>query len=228
LRHFDHFSLFEIGNIFLLPPKKTLIEWQEIAFVEVAKPKSSELAILTLKEKVVSYLQSLGIGDIEVVPLEIDEDVNFLHPTRRADITLSGVVVGTLGEVHPTIAKNFSLPEGRVAVASLRFDELAHAVRKTVTFVPLQKFPFASRDITLWFPHGVTALEARTVIKEGGGELLCESELFDIYEKDGEKSYSFHLSFGASDRTLTAEEMDVSFDTIVTLAKERFEGYIRY
>ena len=228
LRHFDHFALFEIGNIFLLPPKKTLIEWSEIAFVEVVKSKPVELALFTLKEKVVSFLTSLDIGDIEVVPIDEDEDINFLHPTRRADITLSGVVVGTLGEIHPAIAKNFSLPEGRVAVASLRFDELEHARHKATTFEPLQKFPFATRDITLWFPSKVTALEAREVIKEGGGELLRESELFAIYEKEGEKSYSFHLAFGASDRTLTALEMDVSFDTIVTLAKERYEGYIRY
>ena len=228
LRHFDHLALFEIGNIFLLPPKKVLIEWPEIAFVEVAKAKASEPTLLTLKEKVVSYLASLGIDDVEVVPLEVDEDVNFLHPTRRADITVSGVVVGTLGELHPTIAKNFALPEGRVAVASLRFDELEHARRKVIVFEPLQKFPFATRDITLWFPQSVTALEARRVISDGGGELLRDSELFAIYEKEGEKSYSFHLAFGANDRTLTTDEMDVSFDTIVTLAKERHEGYIRY
>lgn len=228
LRHFDHFSLFEIGNIFLLPPKKVLTEWQEIAFVEVAKPKTAEQTFFILKEKVVAYLESLGIGDIEIVPLEMDEDVNFLHPTRRADITLSGVVVGTLGEIHPTISKNFALPEGKIAVASLRFDELQHARRKSFVFEPLQKFPFATRDITLWFPDKVTALEVRQVVSDGGGTLLRESELFDIYAKDGEKSYSFHLSFGASDRTLTTQEMDISFDTIVTLAKERHDGYIRY
>ena len=98
-------------------------------------------------------------------------------------------MVGTLGEIHPAIAKNFALPEGRVVVASLRFDELQHARRKSIVAEPLQKFPFATRDITLWFPKKVTALEAREVIKQGGGELLRDSELFAIYEKDGEKSY---------------------------------------
>ena len=94
--------------------------------------------------------------------------------------------------------------------------------------MPLQKFPYATRDITLWFPRTVMAGDAEEVVRTGGGELLKEATLFDIYEKGEEKSYSFHLAFGAPDRTLTTEEMDVSFDTIVSLAKERFSGYIRY
>jgi phenylalanyl-tRNA synthetase beta chain len=226
LRHLETFSIFEIGNVFMLPAKKMLTESKEIAFVEVTKAKEFESPLFSLKEKVVSYLSSLNIEDIEITP--VSETNEMLHPTRSASICLSGVVVGTLGEIHPSIAKSFGLPEKRVAVASLRFDELKHARRKSITFEPLQKFPFATRDITIWFPHAVTALEAQNVVQIGGGELLRHIELFDVYEKEGEKSYSFHLSFGASDRTLTTEEMDISFDTIVTLAKERYEGYIRY
>lgn len=225
LRHLESFSCFEIGSVFTLPAKKMLTEWKEVAFVEVTKPKAGDSAVLTLKEKVVSYLGALGVEDIEVVP---EKEETWLHPTRMASIKLSGVTVGTVGEIHPSIAKAFGLPENRIAVAVMRFEDIIHACKKETTYEAIQRFPFATRDITLWFPSRVTALEARRVVSEGGGELLKQSELFDIYEKDGEKSYSFHLSFGAPDRTLTTEEMDVSFDTIVALAKERHGGYIRY
>ena len=106
--------------------------------------------------------------------------------------------------------------------------DIEHAKKKEIVYEAPMRFPYATRDITLWFPKSVNTLEARRVIEDGGGELLKASELFDTFEKDGERSYSFHLSFGAPDRTLTTEEMDVSFDTIVTLAKERHEGYIRH
>lgn len=227
LRHLESFAFFEIGDVFELPLKKMLTEWKEIAFVEVTKPKAGEPVVLCLKEKVTSYLNSLGVEDVSVVP-EIEGEDAWYHPTRRATIKLSGVAVGTIGEIHPSIAKAFGLPENRVAVAVMRFDDILHARKKETIYEPAGRFPFATRDITLWFPKKVTALEARQVVEEGGGELLKQSELFDIYEKDGEKSFSFHLFFGAPDRTLTTEEMDVSFDTIVALAKERYEGYIRY
>ncbi len=227
LRHFENFAFFEIGSVFLLPNKKMLSEWKEIAFLEVTKPKSKTAVVLDLKEKVVSYLQSLGIEDIAVEPGQAEGDT-FFHPTRAALIKLSGVVVGSLGEIHPVRAKSFGLPEGRVAVATLRMADIEHAKKKEIVYEAPMRFPYATRDITLWFPKSVNTLEARRVIKDGGGELLKASELFDTFEKDGERSYSFHLSFGAPDRTLTTEEMDVSFDTIVTLAKERHEGYIRH
>jgi phenylalanyl-tRNA synthetase beta chain len=230
-RHFESFSIFEYGKVFQLPSKGKLIETKELAFVEVVKAKSEEKALLALKEKLQAYLSSLGIEDVRFVALKESSDVplkTLLHPTRSAEIQLHGVTVGFLGELHPRVSKNFGIGENRLAVASLLVDEVLHARTTEKTFVPLQKFPYATRDITLWFPKSVMASDAEEVVEMGGGELLKEKELFALYEKDGEKSFSFHLSFGAADRTLTTEEMDVSFDTIVALAKERFGGYIRY
>lgn len=191
----------------------------------------SQKVLFALKENVRAYLSSLGVGSVTFRPLteqSVSSTQTLLHPTRGAEIFVHGILVGYLGELHPRISKNFSLPENRIAIAALDIEEVLHGRVIEKTFVPLQKFPYATRDITLWFPKNVMAADAEEVIRVGGGELLKEKELFAIYEKDEEKSYSFHLSFGAPDRTLTTEEMDVSFDTIVALAKERFSGYIRY
>ncbi|MCW1888625.1 MAG: phenylalanine--tRNA ligase subunit beta [Candidatus Moranbacteria bacterium] len=231
LRNFDTFTFFEYGSTFAFPIKGALKELKELAFVQVGKAKSEEQVVLSLKENVRAYLASLAIGEVTFSPL--DEETSqivktFLHPTRGAEIRVHGVTVGYLGEIHPRIAKNFGLPENRVAVASFDSENLWHGRNTEKEFIPLQKFPYATRDITLWFPRTVMASDALEVVRTGGGELLKEAELFAIYEKEEEKSYSFHLAFGATDRTLTTEEMDVSFDTIVSLAKERFGGYIRY
>lgn len=231
LRNFDTFTFFEYGSVFGLPEKGALQESKELAFVQVSKAKSEEQVVFALKENVRAYLASLSIREVTFSPLDehTSEMANtFLHPTRGAEIRVHGVIVGYLGEIHPRIAKNFGLPENRVAVASFDSESLWHGRSTQKEFIPLQKFPYATRDITLWFPRTVMASNALEVVRTGGGELLKEAELFAIYEKDEEKSYSFHLAFGANDRTLTTEEMDVSFDTIVSLAKERFGGYIRY
>lgn len=231
LRNFDTFTFFEYGSVFSLPLKGALKESKELGFVQVSKAKSNEQVVLTLKENMRAYLASLSVEGVSFASLNEGASQiakTFLHPTRGAEIRVHGVVVGYLGEIHPRIAKNFGLPEGRVAVAHFDTETLWHGRSTEKEFIPLQKFPYATRDITLWFPRAVMAADAEDVVRTGGGELLKEVALFDIYEKETEKSYSFHLAFGATDRTLTTEEMDVSFDTIVALAKERFGGYIRY
>ncbi len=231
LRNFDTFTFFEYGSVFGMPPKGTLKESKELGFVQVSKAKSHEQVVLTLKENMRAYLASLSIEEVSFAPLNEEASQiakTFLHPTRGAEICVHGVVVGYIGEIQPRIAKNFGLPESRVAVAYFDAETLWHGRNTEKVFTPLQKFPYATRDITLWFPRAVMAADAEEVVRTGGGELLKEVVLFDIYEKETEKSYSFHLAFGATDRTLTTEEMDVSFDTIVALAKERFGGYIRY
>jgi phenylalanyl-tRNA synthetase beta chain len=94
-------------------------------------------------------------------------------------------------------------------------------------YKPLQKFPFALRDISLTFPHQVTVGEVEALFREAGAPLLQKFELFDLYEQDSEKSLAFHLYFGAPDRTLPSGEMDAVFDRIVALASERFSARLR-
>ena len=106
-------------------------------------------------------------------------------------------------------------------------EELLTLGKEAQMFVPLQKFPYALRDISLTFPKHVTVADVETIFREGGTPLLRKWELFDIYEQEAEKSFAFHLSFGALERTLSSSEMDAAFDQIVTLAKARFAGRLR-
>jgi phenylalanyl-tRNA synthetase beta chain len=69
--------------------------------------------------------------------------------------------------------------------------------------------------------------EVEQLLREAGAPLLQKFELFDIYEQGEEKSMALHLSFGASDRTLSSEEMDAAFDRIVALAGKRFSARLR-
>ena len=74
-------------------------------------------------------------------------------------------------------------------------------------------------------PSSTEALEI------GGGDLLEEVRLFDVYTgeqvADGHRSLAFALRFRAPDRTLTNEEANAARDAAVAVAADRFGAALR-
>ncbi len=234
MRHHESFDCFEWGRIYYRDPKtKEPTEGTTLSLLSVI-PKKSDQGLATslvsdsgkiffsLKGKVSALFEALHI-DQEQVALEPTGQyqeipgVAMLHPTRSACYVAHGKVIGLIGEGHPEVLKQFGL-EPRVALASFSVALLSLLQKKETAFMPLQKFPYALRDISLTFGKKTTVSEAEHLLCEAGAPLLKRCELFDIYEKDDEKSFAFHLSFGAPDRTLSSAEMDAAFDRIVALA----------
>ena len=75
-----------------------------------------------------------------------------------------------------------------------------------------------TRDIALVAEEAVPAGDLLDAIVSAGGKHLEEVRLFDLYRGDrlglGKKSLAFALSFRASDRTLTDEEIAASMEKI--------------
>lgn len=232
-RHFESFNGFEWGKIFTKHPKtKRPVEVSALSFLTML-PKKSERgeAFYSLKGKLNAFFEALHI-DASQISVEAPGQypdipvLAILHPTRSACYVHSGKVIGYIGEVHPQVFKSFGLEE-RIAVGGFMASDLIALVKTETTFVPLQRFPYALRDISLTFPKQVSVKDVEALLKEAGTPLLQHFDLFDIYEKGEEKSFAFHLSFGASDRTLSSIEMDETFDRIVALAASRHQGRLR-
>lgn len=223
-RHFESFDCFEWGKVFAKDIKtKRPVETAVLSLVSCsAKKHERGSGFYTLKGKIEALFLALRIDTnrITLEPSEKHRDVPelaLLHPTRSACYVFEGRVVGFLGEIHPEVQKALGLDD-RTTVGSFTVSELQSLQKTETIFAPLQKFPYALRDISLIFPRKMTVSDVKRVLYEAGAPLLQKTELFDIYEKDDEKSFAFHLSFGASDRTLSGVEMDVAFDRIVALA----------
>jgi len=77
------------------------------------------------------------------------------------------------------------------------------------SFVQFSQYPFASRDVALWVPDGVTSDEVSAVIKEQSGTLLARPiRLFDTFAKDGQTSYAFRMVFQSFEKTLTDTDIE--------------------
>ena len=161
----------------------------------------------TLKGEIEAILKGLHIHAGRYTAVK---DTPSYHPGRCAKITVDGVEIGVCGQVHPLVAKNYGM-DVEVYAAELDFTTLTTLVQGASTYVPLPKYQAATRDLAVVCDEAVTVAELEDCIRKGGGKLLREVKLFDIYRgkgvAEGKKSVAFNLSLRAEDRTLTDEDI---------------------
>jgi len=77
-----------------------------------------------------------------------------------------------------------------------------------VGYKRISAYPFMLRDIAMWASGDISQEEILSIIRTEGGELLVCDRLFDVFEKDGKKSYAFNLVFQSYERTLSDVEIN--------------------
>jgi len=152
------------------------------------------------------------------------------HPGRCAKVTVNGLDVGYLGQVHPLVAKNYGI-EAEVYCAEINFSALSEMVLPEPTYTPLPKYPTVSRDLSVLCDEALTVAEVENVMTSAGGKLLRGVKLFDIYRGTGvpagKKSVSFALELRADDRTLTDTDSEGVVNKILTALKENLNVTLR-
>ena len=148
-----------------------------------------------------------------------------LHATRSAEVVIAGRTRGHVGEVDPTVLENYGV-EGRVAWLELDLGEVLDGPRGNRKYTPVSKYPSSDIDLAFEVPDEVAAAKVEASLRKGGGPLLRDIELFDVYRGDGvatgSRSLAYRLRFQADDRTLTdAEVAEVRQACIDTVAKQQ-------
>ena len=128
------------------------------------------------------------------------------HPGRCAEIQVGGRAVAHAGELHPRVLEALGLPPRSCAFAVI-LSELPVAANKIVK--PILTMPAATQDVSLIVPLSMPASKVEAALVSGAGPLLESIVLFDRYQNlgEGKVSLAFTMTFRASDRTLTAEEV---------------------
>ncbi|MDR2420862.1 MAG: phenylalanine--tRNA ligase subunit beta [Oscillospiraceae bacterium] len=179
-----------------------------------------------IKGEVEALLRELRVEGAE---LRAREDAAAFHPGRCADIFVNGAKIGTAGQIHPSAAENYGLPETYAAV--IDFDSLFELRAGEPEYVPLPRFPAVERDLAVVCGVSVAAAELTDAIKRGGGALLREVSLFDIYTgapiPEGKKSAAFSLRFRSDEATLTDEDADGAVRNILALLEQELGAVLR-
>ena len=155
--------------------------------------------------------------------------IKSLHPGRTALISINGQPVGFVGQVHPTTAKAYDIPE--TYVAELNLSAIEEQLQPAQPFTEITKFPAVSRDVALLLKAEITHQEVLDAIQAAGVKRLTDIKLFDIFSGDklgvGLKSMAYSLTFQNPESSLTDEEVAKYMEKIEKSLTEKLGAEVR-
>jgi phenylalanyl-tRNA synthetase beta chain len=150
------------------------------------------------------------------------------HPGRCAELRVGDWPVGHAGELHPKVVEALGLPKRTVAM-ELDLDALPLNDNRPAPII--SAYPPVLLDVAVVVDESVPAAEVAAVLESGGGDLLEDIRLFDVYTGEqvgaGKRSLAYALRFRAPDRTLTVEEATAARDAAVAALSERYGATLR-
>ena len=189
---------FEIDHVFLPAAEGEILpdEREHLAVAIAGEEAPAAVAVLDALDR------ALALPNVQLSP----SSPAGLHPTRSADVVIAGRTRGHVGEVDPAVLAAYGV-EGRVAWLELDLGAVLDGPHGNRTYTPVSKFPSSDIDLAFVVGDDVAASRIEASLRKGGGALLTDVELFDVYRgpgvDDGARSLAYRLRFQATDRTLT-------------------------
>ncbi|MCP4362566.1 MAG: phenylalanine--tRNA ligase subunit beta [Chloroflexi bacterium] len=237
-RYQDRQALFEIGPIF--------IEGEE----EILPTEQTRLSLMMSGRRDTNGWQSTPTGQVDFYDLkgtletlfsELHLDVTYEasdHPTyrpgRTARLLLNGRHIGMMGELHPLVVEQVDIQVEReqpVLAADIDLEALIPHIPPYYSYTPISPYPPVEEDLAVVVDKDVTAVTVAATIRQAGGYLLKDVQLFDVYEGEqlgkGKKSLAYHLTFQAADKTLNDKVVSKQRKKIIGAIKHRLNANIR-
>ncbi len=221
----DSFRMFEMGHVYKLIG----------AVDDQRKPKdSAEKCKEERRLAGVSFIQSgvtlddhyreikAAVEDLGRIFLQNGQGFKFVAtkedgaPWKKVDysvdIMCGDVAVGALGTLDKETLAKVSPEGGQVVWFELELEKIPGSLYPALTFAEPPKFPGSWQDFSLVWPleSGYEGLAAK--LDEFSHPLLLKRDFLDLYKgkglEKGTASYSFRFEIGATDHTLSGEEIE--------------------
>ncbi len=223
LKYFDQIKLFELGKVFI--KKQNLWERKMLTGILTREGIKDE-GFYELKGIVDSLLAKLGIADVwydDYRQTPEYSEAEIWHPQKSAEIKSNGEEIGFLGEIHPKVTEILDIKE-RVFVFDVSFEKLLKLASEEQVYQPISAYPAAIRDLAILVPQGTKVVEILNKMNIGGGKLVRDIDLFDVYSGEGipqgKENFAFHIIYQARDRTLSSKEIDKVHQRITETLEE--------
>ena len=231
LKNYKEIEIFEIGRTYL-PRENALPEEKNMLVGAIAlDEKKKGNNFYEAKGYVDLMLQKAGTNNYYFDEFKnSDEKIPSLwHKTRCAEIETEGSeeLLGYVGEISPLVLQKFGI-EKKVAMFEIDLGKLQLTTEKEREFKPLRKFPISERDISMVADEEVRVDEIMQIIQETGGNMVIDTDLFDIYDlSENETSFAFRIFFADDNRTLRNEEVDDVMKKIIDNLEEELKVKVR-
>ena len=154
----------------------------------------------------------------------------FYHPGKACSIECNGDLLGSLGELHPTVQESFSLDKP-CYYFELNFEKLVHQSRDDLHVHAPPRYPDTFRDIALLVADEIPVADILNCVKNLKEKEVVGVDVFDLYKGDhvptGLKSVAIRVRYRLLDRTLTDEEVNCIHTRIIGSLVNKLNATIR-
>ena len=217
-------KLYEVAKIYLPMEGQALPEEPKMLLLGTYGANET---FFTLKGELEAVLTGLNLPKASYTAVM---DNPSYHPGRCAKVSIGGVELGYMGQIHPLVAANYGI-DGEVYCAEINLTAIFDLRLPDPTYVPLPKYPTVTRDLAVVCSEALTVAEVENTISAAAGKLLRSIRLFDIYRgvgvPEGKKSLAFSLELRADDRTLTDADSEAVVSKVLTALKEKLDAVLR-
>lgn len=236
--------LYEFGNVYSYRPEAQSTDEAPLApYSEGARlglwitgdfrqgnwlAKAEASTIYHLRAVVDNIIARLGINPRELKFSQLKSDLF----SAGIDIsTRSGKHIGVTGIVAKTILNMADIKQP-VFFAELDWTALVNmAVKKSVSFTPLEKTLPVKRDLALLIDNSVTMSQIEAIVRESEKRLLRDVMLFDVYEgknlPEGKKSYAISITLQDDEKTLQDKQIEATMNKIINGLTKKLGAQLR-
>ena len=140
-------------------------------------------------------------------------------------------MLGSVGLLHPAVARAWDLEREQVCLFQLDLDLLAQLEGAQAKFSAFSVFPGSDRDISFFIDAAVRCGDVLAAVRAAGAAELREVELVDKFTgqgvPSGKQSLTVRLRFGLADRTLKDSEVAAAVERILAELKSRHGAALR-
>jgi phenylalanyl-tRNA synthetase beta chain len=119
-----------------------------------------------------------------------------------------------MGEIHPAVRERYDWGDtfkSPVLAADIDLDLLLSLIPELSRTKDIPAFPAVVEDLAIVLDETIPAVDAEKLIRQVGGKLLADLQLFDLFRGgqigENKKSLAYRLTYQAADRTLTDSEV---------------------
>ncbi|MBF96421.1 MAG: phenylalanine--tRNA ligase subunit beta [Pelagibacterales bacterium] len=228
----DSFSIFEIGEIF-----KGIDYANQIKKVGIVLSGYYEKKTWHFKRRFFDFF------DIKMLITQILENtfpnlsLNFIrsksqyyHPGKSADIILNDNTLGSFGELHPKVMKDFQIKQQTVLGCFYIDNLLKHnSVTEESKLFKLSPFLRLKKDFSFILPKDGNVEDLIKAIKKSNNE-IGEVLIFDVYDVE---NYEKKISVGVEveilqeNKVFNSEEISQIMKKIITTVKKEVNAELR-
>lgn len=229
--------LFELSKVFI-PRQGELLPREDHHLAGVLAGRRDPRAVYG-SEDPVDYSDVKGVVEEILSACWLEEsETRFSHdalpvycdPRWGASLWVKGILVGSLGRLHPDVQEAFDLKRD-IYYFELDFEKLFALRNPHPGFVPLPKFPSVTRDLALIVEGTLPVADPLAFIRSLPEPLVESVTVFDLYRgkplADHQKGVGYRIVYRAADRNLTDEEVNALHQRITEQVLKAFGATLR-